>query len=78
MAAMGIRIVIPAVHIRKTCGFSHSRASPYENRHGQIRLQAADLPLTVFALLIAYAYIISAFLFCIGRMGVKYEILGVK
>ncbi len=49
----------PAVHIRKTCGFSHSRASPYENRHGQIRLQAADLSLTVFALLIDYAHIIS-------------------
>ena len=48
----------PAVPHSGNQGFPHSRASPYENRQGQIRLQAADLSLRVFALLIAYADII--------------------
>ncbi len=44
---------------RLRCAASRSRASPYQNRHSQMRLQAVDLPLVVLALLIANAYIIS-------------------
>ena len=53
-----VRSAVRSAH-SENLWFSSSRASPYENRHEQIRLQAADLFLTVFALLIACADILA-------------------
>ena len=53
-----------AVQIRKIYDFPNSRASPYQKMIYQIRLQAADLPNHLLALLMAFVQIIS---FVIGE-----------
>lgn len=54
-----IYVIYARSAVQENYGFLNSRASPYQTGICQIRLQAADLPSSCLALLIATVDIIS-------------------